>query len=196
MRATTLTYGNDYQYASSRLKDSVVMCDGKPIYVQEISGKGLVTATNLSNGKMETFLLDDIDLTPIQLGYINSKDRACFGYRYPSRTYKQGLTKYNFGAHNFYETYHSKSVVRTILNIYPSLEDCLEQAINHEIDSIAFSRDFAVGFAEEDLKCPLFYRDVRVGYISWNNKGNNCNYELHNRFEFLQEVLEKAIKNV
>lgn len=198
MRLSSLNYGKDFQYASTRLRSSVVLYGKEPVLLGDIDGKGYVFVEYLVTGMVDRVPLDNLNLTPVELGYVNdigNRDKAVYCFRDPARLYKQGLTKENFRRNDkMRSSFKCATVGRTIKNIFPKISSCIEYLLNDELDKIAFSRDFALEKYKEDIL--LIYRDTIVGVVLWNSIANNINYKLNIGYEFLQEVLEEAIKNV
>ena len=188
-----VNYGNDFEYANSRLSGTVVRIKEKPVYVSHVledSGvaEGYFTLTN------EPFECDlcELFLPPVPLGYVNTKEGCTFGQRIPTRHYKQGLNGSNFYGREFRPGYKNVDTARTILGLYPSPMEVAEYVLNGEVSSKAFSRNFALA-AGSKSSLNLMFRSQQVGKVTWNDEIKNLNYHLSDKAMYLQEMLEESI---
>jgi hypothetical protein len=188
-------YGDDYQYAATRLCGSIVRKDRLPIYIHSISPNGDCEYSYLNNFlgvKMGHF--DEINVDPIPLGYVNCKTNSIYCFRDPARKYKQGLSSSVFRILNVRANISWKSpyLSKTIAGNYPTPEKCLEEVECGETSMKAFSRFFAVG---EKLKegYALFKKDLFIGLAKYNENTEKCFFELEDKFNFLKEELEETI---
>lgn len=87
-------YGDDYQYALSRLEGTVVTHAGVPVIVLGINGRGQAHLAPLKTELGPLFVdAKEIDCTPVQLGYVNYEGTSIFCSRVPARRYRQGLSE-------------------------------------------------------------------------------------------------------
>ncbi len=131
-------YQDDPEYASSRLKNTIVFKDKEPIYITAIGGAGEVRYYNLGSHSRREFLttLQQIDLTPNPLGYVNTEWKAHYLRRWPYRQFKQGLTWDSIKKADL----KGPDLARCLKNIYPSVTACVDEIYNREVFSRAFSR--------------------------------------------------------
>lgn len=186
---TKVSYGDDYYYAASRLKNSIVRVGGMPVYVHNINEDCIVWYTRLGGNGESSDHLEDFDLSPVPLGNVNEGGKCSYTFRSPSRYYKQGLTKEVFRSKFFPVNLFSEAVSKTIRGIYPNIKDCFELLMCGESNHIAFSRSFSLNHAG-DKEVWLLYRGELAGLAYWNNLGHNINYKLNNNRTYLLETLE------
>lgn len=188
-----ISYKQDFAYANDRLAGTIVSKDGRPIHLQAVSRNGSVSFNFLGSDEVSVCKLEEVDVTPIKLGYINLPIRAEYFFRIPSRQYKQGLregTCANQAGRRSNIT-HSRQLVNCMLGIYPSVDQCVETLVNGESQSVAFGRKYAVaakgggtgGFG-------LLYKDKVVGGIN----GISLVAKLSKDYEFLTEDLIGVMK--
>jgi len=183
-------YGKDYDYASSRLNNTIVRLKGEPVYVLSVEMDG-VWYKDSSNKKHKTSL-EDFDLTPVPLGYVNYVKNAKFVSRKPQRYYKQGLCYESINNAN--DGPCCDSVYMTILGIFPSLDVCVDRLLGGCVKSVAFSRDFALEL-HSNSKFNLLYRGKKVGNAEYNKVEAFVNIKLEDEYSFLEEVLEKCVND-
>lgn len=122
-------YGKDYEYASTRLDGTLVRLagTGEPVMVQTVSVLGTVTVTpyGKSRDTHEYYVkLDELDVHPVPLGYVNCGGDATYISRMPMRRdYKQGLRGNNAwsSGRNFDALPHA-AVRNCIMGRYPTFE--------------------------------------------------------------------------
>jgi hypothetical protein len=190
-------YGMDYNYAYSRLKNSIVRLKNEPVTVINLDlATGEVVYSGLGKkGNYKAAPLEEFDLSPIPLGYVNLHQQCTLVSRRPERYYKQGLTTSTYQSSPFPCTLHSKEFYNTVIGRYPKPIDCLEKIVCGEATTQAFSRCFAFvdnGLTKEST-VGLVFRRVLVGKAIWNPAGKNINYQLEEQYQYLQEMLEEAI---
>lgn len=200
MSKFNIDYGNDYEYAQSRLRDTLVMHNnGYPLLVRivdcetgEVQARKIGHENSFYDSPWEYYSLSDINLKPVKLGYGNKGIRAGFMYRMPVRHYKQGLNNVNFRSTLSSIPFHHRAVANAIMNKYPKAINCLESIMCGEAISRAFSRDFA--FINSDhMKADLLFRNKKVGVGKPSPDGSNINFTLNEKDKFLQEMFEEAI---
>lgn len=159
----------DLAYISRRLDETIVnTVEGVPVYINGIrpSEEGLrADCVFLKNGKGVVIDLQDLDLSPVSLGWVNGVMDAAYMVRKPIRDcWKQGTTGGNItyiGPSDFRPNLRSAAVHRTIVGEYPTLKAALAKTkMKKDVKKIAFSRHFAVG--EEHL----FYKGFPVGQFT------------------------------
>lgn len=188
-------YGDDFEYASSRLRNTVVKFDDNPVYVVEISDSEVYgTVSNMWGGDEKQVHPKDLDLSPIPLGFVNWGRTAGFLSRMPTRYYKQGLCNNNVNWSLYAGQLYSKNTFRTMKQIFPKAIECLEGLVCGEIFRRGISNSFAIEANEDNFEQPLLrFCDDIVGHVSLSGDGKNINYILDDEFKFLNEVLEKEV---
>lgn len=90
-------YGKDYEYANSRLIDTIVRLESEPIHVNQVRRDGKVEYYTLADrGEIKTCDLEDLNLKPVPLGYCNYGKMATYLTRMPMRRdWRQGLRREN-----------------------------------------------------------------------------------------------------
>lgn len=156
-----MNYYSNLEYANERLRGTIVNTKRGPSYINFINLNGIADITLLKNQEVVHIPYLDIDLTPVQLGYLNLDKTCVFVSRIPSRSWKQGLSQETIN----YESSKPRAwppfeLYNTIENIYPSFEEARLMVNTKEREKVAFSREFAVG------KDQLFYCGRLVGNCS------------------------------
>lgn len=190
----SVDYGKDFDYARTRLVDSVVTLkkDGTPVYVLSVdAGNGTTVVMNCLNKEMYVNL-DDLDLSPVKLGYANHDSGVCYLQRRPERRYRQGLRSSalydKLGRGNV--RILGKTLARCIRGIYPTLDSCIDSIENREVSEIAFCRDFCVGNKLKD-GYTLKYKGRNIGTIDIQD--GMPIYHIANKHIYLKESLEEAL---
>lgn len=197
-----IDYGGDTDYANSRLSNCLVsLVDGSPFYLKRVMEDGYCCGTFTLSGKGADVPLDAVNTEPVLLGYVNMTDQSRYCYRLPIRHYKQGLNEVNFACRGGHAPpVYMKSVAHTVGGEYPILGVCWDYLFNEEKSSIAFCRDFSLGFSKKisnsgDLvpQVTLSYRGSLVGVVDPTDSGKTLTYRLSKGFEFLEESLLNEI---
>lgn len=164
---------SDPDYVRGRLIGTIVRDDkGEPIYVGAAAmrgGKMIFSVAYLKDNEVADGLndyvnipMEQLDLTPVKLGWINHKNGAIWSVRTPvRRAWKQGTTNANTeckAENNPVQLLHLpfKNLRLTILGQYPSVEEAHKLSKKSKI-KVAFSRNFCL---EEDV---LYYKTTEVG---------------------------------
>ena len=176
----------DRQYAMGRLLNTILQIRGNPCYVNHITGDMQVRYTDLITDEESGIQLDDpsLDLSPIELGYVNFKRGASYLIREAARRWKQGTDNKGIvvrGADNRTgDWFLSRQFLNCIADKYPSVIEALIVAEEEGI-TVAFNRKFAVSSDGS-----LYYRGIIVG------KYDNT-FTLNKVYSYLQEILEEAL---
>lgn len=189
----SLNYENDYNYANTRLVDSLVRLeDGSPFYVLTVQNDGYVIGIVNNNHKELRVPIKDLNLEPVKLGYMNSKRKAGYLMRIPERKWKQGLRERNiYSKDGVTVNILSPNLFNTIRGIYPSLKDCVDYLYNDEVLSSAFSRDFSVYTKGASKKIYLRYKYFTVGKVDL--VGGVALPKLDNNFDYLNECMNEVL---
>lgn len=193
-----LDYGSDWEYASSRIRDTVIRDkSGNPIYVYSVGPSGIEGDNYLCPTKSVALPWDKLDYSPAPLGYVNQGRKTFYAGRIPTRHYKQGLNSTNFRSFSLdggYTQYNSPHTFACIKGLYPKLPEAVESVLTHEVFSCGFSRHFALRHEGNDLI--IFHREVLVGKASWNMEACELNYVLDTNYKYLEELLQEELGHV
>lgn len=188
-----LSYGADYAYANDRLHETVVVLNGKPFYVHEVTGRGLVRGVNLCTGEQEEAQLNALDLTPPKLGYVNLQMDAVYLTRMPIRHYRQGIRSANLSvkkvgrSNGMLENIVHNQIKQPIMNDYPDVDFCIEALSNGEYRERAFHKHFSLKLNKD--RWQLNYKAVHVGGFN-PKKGTTL---LGNDYQFLKETVDEVM---
>ena len=120
----TVSYDNDYEYAHAKLSGSIVRHKGQPVTVFSVNEEGAAIKNHITL-LCNCVPLEELDLTPVPLGYVNLGDGANYLTRIPHRSWKQGV---RFGSLHTFSKYvcnfsvEGIELTNTILGRYPKLE--------------------------------------------------------------------------
>jgi len=93
-------FNTNKDYTVGRFSKTIVMYQGLPCYIEDISGNLNAVCFN-QQGYFETSLHDkDFDFGPITLGHVRLDKELLFLRRTPSRQWKQGLSNGNLKGFN------------------------------------------------------------------------------------------------
>jgi len=186
----------DSDYARQRLNSTVVRIGEDPIYLIS-EGGWEYRAIRLKDGKDSTINIRkvDLNLNPVPLGYVNYGQEAYYLSRKPVRRWKQGLGEESLSVISHMAKkaiiprggiIASPALAYCIENKYPSIQKCYKKINSGLVNSMSFSRDFALGWKKELIL--LYYKGKEIGLFSKNGLNLNKNYS------FLKEALEEAIQ--
>lgn len=192
----TVSYENDWEYASAKLGGSIVRYEGYPVWVIDVNDEGVSIDKIPSSGKSLRTQLCDLDLTPITLGFINGNSTCSYVQRVPKRNdWKQGVRAANLiglSGSSSQLNINSVDFVNTVLNKYPSIENCMEYIECGECDSRAFNRRFSLGLLLKE-GFSLFYKEYKIGYL---DPVRAKSYILDKQYFYLKELLEESLSDV
>lgn len=189
----TVSYVEDPSYASSKLGDSIVSYNGFPHQVLEVSSRGLTVIRDMIGNTNREVGLEDLDLTPFKLGYMNSGRMAHYLMRIPSRQWRQGLRtgliySYTGGGLGIFRD--PMGFVNMVRGVYPSPGDVFDMLVNDEVDSYAFSRSFRL--SKSTHKKPRFFLSWKGRQVGEATMGDRrLNIKLAKDYEYLSEMLEE-----
>ena len=168
-------------YAEGRLAGTIIKLDGKAVKLSHCFGDMMALVVDISTGQDKEVKLDDLDLSPIQLGYVNRGGEAYYLKRLPKREdWRQGLRCNNVSHHQML----GMGVVQLLSGDYPTFEEAHERVTAYEQNSVAFSRVFAVEM---------------YGYLRYKGRdcvgkvGKDAKITLHPTFLYLTEALKEAL---
>lgn len=192
--------------ARRRLCETIVMYDGEPHMVRDVSGNNarikLYLRRTWDSHDLDPVYLDDpkLNYRDYRIGYINLDTEATFAARIPTRGhYKQGLYSGNMsftkvrapGGGTYCPEYNSIYMslgFRSMLKgEYPSVRTAIERltAINGPT-TVAIHPWFAVRYNSFRKDYELDYKGERVGY------GKGTNFELPEEYHYLKELTSKC----
>lgn len=198
---------------TTRLKGSVVIYDGDPVYVVDVGQVGpgdpadvarvYIAPLPILPGKEYTkemcerkFITSKkFDLRPFKMGFMNYEGEAVYLSRIPQRQYTQGLKNNTLRAampsgkpfKGFGSVVTAQAFVDCIKGKYPSIQEAMRTGAS----SVALSRDFAFT-RDEDLNLLILnYKDVKCGTKDMDS-GHEVGFRLSPKFKFLKESLEQA----
>lgn len=180
----------DLPDAQMRLQNSVVLYDGEPVYITDISqgGEGdpkedvfRVYACPLpydgAQKPLRKFISSrKFDLAPFPMGFMNYRGRAYYCSRLPRRQQRQGLSTATFQAFDILTQDPSdvrlerllpeKEFFNCIKGTFPSFPEALRLIEKADVMSVAFSRSFAVA-KDDDMEelVFLYHKKEKVGFI-------------------------------
>lgn len=178
-------YGDDWEYADSRLRGSIVMFEGNPVHVRVV-GPGMLAEVSPLSDIEDRSVVDahKLNLKPVPLGYVNLRGTASYLMRKPMRRdYKQGLRYENFLSIG--EVSHTnvtlKKLGEVIVGKYPTYAACLKAITDGRARSMAWCREWAIS------DCGLLHKGMLVGEVVEGR------YELGPTFTYLKESLEEQL---
>lgn len=186
------------EYAATRLIETVVMYKGRPVTVKnctQFGGKIAVAYHDVVTEVGGQTFLDDLDLNPPVLGYVNVGKKNChYITRMPMRKdWKQGVRKNNITTYNgIAPDISMKHLANTIMNQFPSIADTVKNLSSlvkgGYKGAMAFSRDFAA-----DTYGVVWYKDVfKIGTIDLTNGG----IKIDPKYEWTREALMDAVGEI
>lgn len=198
-----IPYPGDMEYAATRLPDTVVLHKGVPVEVKVVitGGENLtgyyqhigrprparppqrpIWVHNIVKDSNEIVSLDDIDPTPVPLGYVNYQGVASYIARVPRRgDYKQGMRYNNIRSISGLPAQRIpySAIASTIVNEFPTFTLCVKTS--RTCRSIAWHRDWAI-----DNTGLIHYQGEEVGGLIEGRVA------LHRKKQYLQEALDES----
>ena len=187
-----LSYSSDPRYAADKLHNSVVSYNGWPIRVRYIDN--MEVCFNFLGDGIERFCdLEDLDLTPIKLGYVNLARKISYLSRIPARYYRQGLREHILNSKGVPYRQLDKYLNNTVRGVYPNFERCIEYTFNKDRIGAAFCRKFGLiqahPNAEHKNAIKLQYRGLNVGEVDVKKD----EIILDDSYLYLNETLQEII---
>lgn len=183
------------EYARSRLIETVIRHGNKPVMVYDVgvhslTNKIIIKYQDIMNSD-EVMLEDEIDnfnLDPVPLGYVNWKNYAYYLTRMPMRKdWRQGLRLLNIVLPDGDRPpVPLKTVGETIMGNFPSFKSCLDKLNSKKtIKAMAFCRDFSVSTQEIQYK-GMF----PIGKVDMENG----NIHINDGMSWIREALDEALE--
>ena len=190
---THLLAYDDPEYADDRLIGSVIYNPVDPNRVCEYVATSFSEASSKLLDHTGNYLwadLDELDLTPVENGYVNTPSRSYYVRRIPQRHYRAGLTSNSLVSSGL----NLSSFRKLFTKVRPSAHLCAEAILMGEAPRKAFSRWFCLqkprnGDPYDQLR--LLFKDMTVGYATYNSDCGKGNFFLMPEFQFLRESLEE-----
>lgn len=191
-------YGKDFAYASTRITNTIVrvLATNEPVLVLAVnrhSGACTLEYLVTPDGQDKRFILhmDELNVQPVRLGYVNLSGQAFYLERSPIRhgPNNQGLNRENCNSSRYRIFDFPVEALRyCIMGIYPSYKKAVAGTAkpkrNGDPKTIAFNRHWAV----RGGKTLLYRWDREVGSI--NKDGLP---ELSPSFSYLNECLAELL---
>jgi len=180
--------------AMNQLEGTIVRKGRNPVRVIDVEGRGkdlVITFTYLRSGRIGRCPITEINVKPVQLGYINTDGSSYYLARQPNRRWKQGLDGGNLLSivdmrSTVFRLDNSRRITAladTIMGKYPTLEAARSAVGSGLASRVAFSRSFAIS------KNALFYKGRQVGIVN-----NKFGIRLNDADFYLKELLEEDSK--
>jgi hypothetical protein len=173
---------DDIDFIKGRLVDTIISHNKEPSYVIDVNRLRDDVVLTLAPLKEDlppyNANIDDADLRPVPLGFVNFDRSECRWFsRVPHRAWKQGMTMENTVCHGVDIRKYRSNLRRTIIGDYPKFTDACKKA-----NLTAFHRDFAVKGKE------IYYKDL--GVVGVHDKGT---FTLKPEWFYLQEYLHEVM---
>lgn len=175
------------EYARTRLVGTIVRLkdNGRAVHIEDMSSKTAYFHYLTDEiRKQDACNLTDLDITPVELGYINFNGDVYYLTRMPMRRdWRQGLRQMScMTPTNKRIDVPMSAIGKAIENIYPKFNEAITW-VGKGFTSAAFSRNFAV-----TNKNTIQYKErFDVGVIDGDN------YLLEPKFEWVREALEEEL---
>lgn len=178
-------YGDDWDYADSRLAGTIVRLGDEPVFVHSI-GPGMKSVLSKLSDLYNPFehSAKELNLVPVPLGMCNFNQNAHYLSRIPMRRdWKQGLRKENFTSNTVHVQLIPPDILReVIVGKYPTFNECLDMCAKKEAKSAAWHRHWAV----RNDGTILYKNEGVVGFTAGGE------VILNEPYRYLQEALKEA----
>lgn len=181
-------YSEDYEYANSRLIETIVRKGKEPIFVYNVGPGMKVEYVPLGDKAAEgtSFChIDELDLKPVTLGFCNYNKYATYLARMPMRRdWRQGLRRGNFAGFGPMDPQRIpyESLKQVIIGDYPTFDACLKAL--KTVKSIAWHRHWAM----------TNYGDILYKSKAYPvGKLENNEVKLDESFAYLSEALKESL---
>lgn len=189
------SYEGEYQYARSRLENTLVMHGGRVRRVENINtvnGDCLLRVP--MTGRTYVAHVDELVVNDYNLGYVNFTKNSGYIVRIPKKQYKQGVredTLYDNLNNHWVESIDTP-IINMMSNFYPSIQSCMTQVDCGEANSRAFNRSFSLANKQFGGGFELSYKKKPVGVIFMSDAGQP-GFELYDNYKWLEETVGEAI---
>lgn len=186
-------YGKDYGYAQTRIEGTMVrlLGSGEPVYVQRVLDSGMCYLHMIDDENNATITkhIDDLDMHPVPLGYVNVRGDVVYLARIPMRRdWKQGLRQANsWSSKGLLDDIPRKSIRHCIIGKYPTFNKAC--------------KDVKIGVARGRNKIIAWHRHWAIetsDFIQYKNheivgKLEKGKPVLFDRYKYLKEALEESM---
>jgi hypothetical protein len=189
-----MDYSDDYAYAETRLKNTIVRYRGRIIRILNITNNGVCFIQYIVNQNIKQVPLKDLKLNSPKLGYVNTDSGPVYICRIPMREdWRQGLRMNNTTILGESRGIQMSDVliVKAIRGRYPSLRqvyetlNIIQQKQNIKFQGLAVSRDIAL----DRLGVIIYKGHLTIGTYDVNDI---LNIQLLSRFSYLKERVEEV----
>lgn len=185
-------YGTDYRYAATRLNETIVRRNNQPVLVRNVSGDGMVDYYNILDGERGSCRLEDLDVRPMPLGYVNKAKKAYYMTRVPKRSdWRQGVR-----ANNVMLVCRTPlrgmlhSLIRALYKNKTNFDGCFTEIAYRRASSMSFHQHWALKVRRNTTKShQLCYKGIdNVGHV-YEDKTFKLRKGCHHLKEYLEECL-------
>lgn len=176
-------------YFRQAFQNSMVRIKNTPVIIGNTDGFGaeLYYPLNSKSSYIKDIRNIELNIEPVELGFLNYRDKVTYLRRSPQRRWKQGLSIGSVVSPVNKTVFYSKSFSNIVVNRYPSLEECDKLLKENKKISCAFHRKWAL---KKGVQCPsLLYRGRVVGTY-YEGK-----FYLTDNFKYLEESLEEVLND-
>lgn len=184
------------EYARGRLVGTIVRVGGKAAHIDELT-KTTVKYTDFIEGRAALAKIDEMDITPVPLGYCNTMGLSTYLVRYPVRQdWKQGLR------HKTLKTIGPKElritsdmipwvdVFKTINGMYPKFLEVVKHLHDDRgLRSEAYCRDFAI---YQDMTI-MYKEQFTIGTVV-DIEANDGVVSIKEEFEWIRDAFEASVE--
>jgi len=175
-------YSDDWEYANSRLAETVVTHNERPFFVYNVRD-GVANGYYLDHPANCTVDAKELDTIPVKLGYANFNGKCYYLTRVPKRRdWRQGLRRENMYSipSQGIRVLDWRVIGQTILGKYPTFKKCVQVARTGK--QLAWHRQWALSGVG------VLYRGELVGRV--DEEGN---ITLDKEFNYLKEALAEVL---
>jgi len=187
---------DDLEYARARLNQTVVFYGGQPATVNSVDDLDKVRIVVWPDTMKEVDVhINDIDVSPPMMGFINCKGVCSYLSRLPFRQWKQGFRTNQLDTSGLLSRLpqpFSIEFINLYKNIYPKYDECMEMLVCGEATSQAFNRYFGV-FKTNSGNFGLAFKGKAVAKLS-GKPSNNVQPDWAPGREFLREFFEETME--
>ena len=177
-------YGDDWEYANSRLAGTIVRLGEDPVFIHSVAPGMVVDLAKLddiyNNYKVPA---QELNLVPVPLGMCNFEGTISYLSRMPlRRDWKQGLRRENFTSNNVnHAAIPPHELAKVIRGQYPSYVEAME-LVAKGLKGVAWTRHWAVS-------------STGLLHYKWDVVGKKADnkFVLDEPYRHLYEALEEAV---
>lgn len=189
-------YGKDYVYAQTRIQGTILRLleTGEPVYVMHVTAAGTCTCIPIEKdwnnpAEGQKCHVDQLDMHPVPLGYVNCAGDATYLMRIPMRRdWKQGLRQENcWSSGRHFSDIPMKDIKNCIMNKYPTFNRAIKDVQNGTArgrqKTIAWHRNWAI----RTDGIVLYKNNEAVGNLK------DDGVELTSSYWYLKEALQESM---